>query len=289
MVKSRGGLQNTGFRGFVKALTLQFAPPNCIPLQLCFNQLPRAATVRAVDTTDPFFHDTRGFLPEPPPSSRPDTKLATALKRLPLGFQSLILQAPLSTNTVQLLFRIADARTKQFQPQEYNHQESAHHTGSWQVARYSDFWECCPSISRAGPDLEKYLCLSLLLYTANEFAPDRTCHKGMALYSGPRALLAAEIGLLSRMQLTLWQKHCWMWIWWVVIDSWNEADKLTETGMLLMTEFRATFPEVEWGSELQEILGSFFWGGKFEAVLRRLVNAPPPTAAASTASGVKER
>lgn len=277
-MKSRGGLQNTGLQGFVKALTLQFAPPSCIPLALCFSQqLPEPATVgAAVDMADPFFYNTRRFLPEPPPPSRSplSANLATALKKLPPGFQDLVLQTALYTNTVQLLFRVADARSilnpshlQEGKPQD---------TTTWQVARYSDFWECCPSISRAGPDLEKHLCLALLLYTANEFAPQRACNKGLALYSGPRTLLAAEIGLLNRKNLTLEQNHCWMWIWWVLIDSWNEADKITETGALLMTQFWAAFPEVQVWNDLQEVLGGFFWGGKFEAAIERLVH-PTPT------------
>lgn len=94
MIKSRGSLQNTGLQGFFKPLTLQFAPPNCIPLALCFNQLPRPAAVHAVDTTDPFFYDTRRFLPELPPSSPFNAKLITALGGLPLGLQSLILLTP---------------------------------------------------------------------------------------------------------------------------------------------------------------------------------------------------
>lgn len=272
-MKCRGGLQNTGFRGFVKALTLQFAPPNCVPLALCFNQLSKPQTVHAVDTADPFFYDTRRFLPETPPSFPFNIKASTGLGRLPLGFQGLVPQTPLSTKTIQLLCRIADARTKQSQFPDYIVQENLPRGGGWQVARYSDFWECCPSISRAGPDLEKYLCLSLLLYTANEFAPERACNKSMALYSGPRTLLAAEIGLLTRMQLTQEQKHCWMWIWWVVIVSWNEANKLTETGRLMMTQFWVAFPEVRCWSDLKEILGHFFWGGHFETAIERLEGA----------------
>ncbi|KAK6364848.1 hypothetical protein LTS17_011752 [Exophiala oligosperma] len=270
MMKSRGGLQKTGLHGFVKALTLQFAPPDCIPLALCFNRQPKASKSGVVDMADPFFYNTRCLLPEPPPSPSLKSNLTTTLEKLPPSFQNLIIQTPLHANTVRLLLRVADARTKQSRNQGGKRQDLS---SSWQVGRYSDFWECCPSISRPGPDLEKYLCLALLLYTANEFAPQRACHKGMALYSGPRTLLAGEIGLLGRQQLTTDQKGCWMWVWWVLIDSWSEVDKTTETAMLLTNQFWAAFSEVQSWSDLQGILEGFFWGGKFGDAIKRIVDA----------------
>lgn len=274
MIKSRGGLDNTGSHGFLKALVLQFAPPACIPLSLCFNRFSGWAQHATVDPNDPFFHDSRCFLPDTGPGPPINAELAAGYEGLPVGFKNLIREGTLSLKTIQLLRRIASAVGQQSHGGQ-------HYGDSWRVARYSDFWECCPSIARVGPDLEKYLCLALLLYTANEVAPERAYNKGMALYSGPRAVLAAEIGLMNLVQLTPTQRQCWMWIWWVVIDSSIEANKVNETGALLMSQFWATFPEVHGWDGLRPSLRLFFWGGKLEASVSQLMNASPlPDAAA---------
>jgi hypothetical protein len=283
MTESRGGLENTGFGGFVKALTRQFAPPECIPLSICFNQPSGWTPTGTVESTDRFFLDTPRPMLNPFPSPLVDIRLAATVNLLPHGFRSLIHQTTLSINTIQLLYRITNASGKQSQTWIHERQDNGPCSSGWQVSRYSDFWECCPSISRVGPDFEKYLCLSLLLYTANEFAPERACHKGMALYGGPRAVLAAEIGMLSRAPLTPAQRHCWIWIWWVVIDSWSEQAKLTETGTLLMSQFWAVFPEVRGWDELRWVLGRFFWGGKFEAAVKVLVETHTPPSSHSPA------
>lgn len=272
MIRDRGGLANTGFEGFVKALTLQFAPPDCIPLSLCFQQPSYYQPNEYFDPSDVFFYDTRAVLAgvPMPPSSYPGMELSAGIQRLPHGFRCLINKAVLSVNTIRLLCRIEQARTTYASSPEWGREQPSSF-GAWQPAEHSDFWECCPSISRTSPDLEKYLCLALLLYTANEFAPERTFHKGMALYSGPRTVLAAEIGMLDRVRLSPTQRKCWMWIWWVLIDSWTEHNSLTDVGSLLTSQFWAVFPEVSDSASLRWVLEPFFWGGNFESVVQRLV------------------
>lgn len=275
MIKARGGLNNTGHRGLVKSMVRQFAPPASIPLAICFDQESNLEPDETLESKDPFFDEIHPSIADMAPKLPLNAELNETIKPLPLGFQCLVLQGKISLKTIELLCRIEAALKESPQVQARNYRNQSPSTGGWKQARYSDFWECCPSISRPGADLEKFLCLSLLLYTANEFGPERVGHKGMALYGGPRVVLATEIGLLNRVQLTPFQRHCWMWIWWVVIESWHEENKMTETGTLLMKQFWATFPEVRGWKELERTLQRFFWGGKFERAVRRLSKAPP--------------
>lgn len=273
MIAERGGLGNTGFEGFIRALTLQFAPPECIPLSLRFKETNKRASDEQVDPNDPFFFDTREVLTGMPMplKSRTTRVFASSVQRLPHGFRCLLQEGALSINTAQLLCRIDDAR-RRYDPQQVSRPYTISAGGGWQPAQYSDFWECCPSISRRGPDLEKYLSLALMLYTANEFAPQRVFHKGLALYSGPRSFLASEISTLDRVQLTQSGTFCWMWIWWVLIDSWIEDGMPTEVSNLLISQFWAMFPAVRDSTGLTLVLKQFFWNGKFEAGVRQLLS-----------------
>jgi hypothetical protein len=274
MIAERGGLGGTGYAGFVKALTLQFAPPDSIPLSLRFKQPSRTALTEPIDPSDPFFYDTRQVLTGIPilTKSHLEQTLAASVEKLPHGFRCLRHENSLSRKTIQLLCRINDSCTVHHSGKDLDLLRLPA-SGGWQPSQYSDFWECCPSISRPGPDVEKYLCLALLLYTANEFAPQRFYHKGLALYSGPRCVLASEIATLKQLTMTETQKQCWIWIWWVMIDSWTEDGRLTETATLLMSQFWAMFPEISNTATLLLVLERFFWGGKFEAVVRRLLGA----------------
>lgn len=274
MTKMRGGLSKTGFQGYVRALALQFAPPDTIPLSLHFDRSSNRKTASHTTSSDPFFHEARHFSPSPAQNLHTSHELAPIVARLPIGFQGLVQQGTLCTSTIELLGRIANARIRHASSSQHT-QETQKSSVSWKPARYSDFWECCPSISRVGPDLEKHLCLSLLLYTANEYSPERAYNKGLALYGGPRAVLTSELGLLSSPALSEVERECLIWIWWVVIDSWCEGGTLTDDGVLLASQFSVVFPEPELrGYEgLRDILKRFFWGGRLEEAVERLFDA----------------
>ncbi|RVX74381.1 hypothetical protein B0A52_01506 [Exophiala mesophila] len=274
MIEARGGLQNTGHNGLIKSMVRQFAPPASIPLAICFDQESSLEPDEKLESKDSFFNEIRPSISDMAPELPLSAELSESIRPLPVGFQCLVLQAKLSIKTIELLCRIETALKESPEVQAQKYQNQSPMTGGWQQARYSDFWECCPSISRPGADPEKLLCLSLLLYTANEVGPERAGHKGLALYGGPRAVLAAEIGMLTRHKLTPYQRHCWMWIWWVLIDSWHQENDTTETGTLLVSQFWATFPEIRGWSGLERTLQRFFWGGKFEIAVRRLAKAP---------------
>jgi hypothetical protein len=268
MIAARGGLDRTGSEGFIRALILQFAPPLSIPLALCFSRSERSNS-DAEDASD-HFYTTRPVLgPTTSPSHPTLVGPHSSIKELPLGFTALAHEGAISGSTVELLARILEASSAKPDGRDgspiFLTQRASER--SWHLDRYSDFWECCPAIARKGPDLEKCLCLALMLYTANEFAPRRRFNGGLALYSSPRAVLTAEIALLSQVVVTEMQRYCCIWIYCVLIDSWSEGTNVTVTAHLLRSQLWTMYPESQSQEALRSILRKFFCSAKFEAAL----------------------
>jgi hypothetical protein len=271
MIIARGGLDRTGCEGFIRALILQFAPPLEIPMALCFCQ-PNSECrdhCDAEDGLDLFFYTTRPVLgPTTSPSHPTLGGPHSSIKGLPLGFTCLAHEGAISGSTVELLGRILQASSKKSND-SFDILRQSPSDRPWRLDRYSDFWECCPAIARKGPNLEKSLCLALMLYTANEFAPQRRFNQGLALYGGPRAVLTAEIAGLSQIVVSTMQRYCCIWLWCVLIDSWLEGTDMTSTAHQLRSQLWTMYPESQSQEALRSILRSFFCSAKFEAALYR--------------------
>ena len=245
LVKQRGGLDGLGYDGLLKACCLQWG------------------SFWDLDGAQKIFPD--GPIIEPP--KYPESPISPSLRKktsaLPRGFELLASAYTLPIDLIEILSRIAE-----YQSPTKRTELSKQLNPAWQKRKNADFWEACSSLAIPGPDFNKFLCLTLLLYTANEFSPISRGVKGMQLYSAPRMLLMKQIQLLKPLVTEQIQRECWMWIWMVAIDSWSERTFITPVGEMLLLQFRQEFSEIETWTELDAVLSKFFYSESFRAASR---------------------
>jgi len=199
MVQSRGGLDELGDGGMVKCALMQY------------------------DTFWIFEPEGTALFPAARPEHVPvypafplSQDLREVFMKLPVGFQSLVLKGKISVELVEVLGRAAEASDNGI---------SAITTGdvfNAPVRKHHDFLEACPTLrlpDRARNNIEKKICLALLMYCANTFTKARS---STSLYLASRMeltrLLNQEADPASHSQ----EDECLFWICVVCVDSWRK-------------------------------------------------------------------
>ena len=246
LVRERGGVNQLGYQGLLKSCVLQFDG------------------FFAADSSQTMFPEGRELTPPVYPDPLMPPSFRKKVSELPLGFEHLALSGKVPLDLIEILERLATHSRS-----EDGVTPSKQLNLAWTQAKYPDFWSACPALATPGPNFDKFLCMSLLLYSANEFRPVRTSTgggvTGMWLYSSSRTLLAQQIHLLGPLITGRTERQFWMWMWMVVIDSWSERGRLTATGERLLWGFREEFPEIMTWRELERVSKEFFWSEKLLA------------------------
>ncbi|KIY01689.1 uncharacterized protein Z520_01826 [Fonsecaea multimorphosa CBS 102226] len=196
---------------------------------------------------DPMFaeHKTARivFCPKPPFTA----EIRKIIDRIPPGFQRLAQNGIFSMDMIILLERIAH-----YQKLGLTDKSSA------RPRRHNDFDEACPSLRIPGPNLERYLSFSLLLYSSITFSPKRTLLEACHLVFGiPRSLLTKELTLFSGSSPD--ETKCLMWMWLVLIASWTVANRTrSSSGTSLSLQLVKKYPELRPWTGVKDILQEFF-------------------------------
>lgn len=251
MVRSRGGLDSLGHNGLAKSLLMQW------------------------DSFWVFSTEGSSLFPDSRPQHVPvypafplSVDLRKNFEKLPVGFQTLVVQGKISVELVEILVRAADASESGIDSIVTGNKNHS------QPRKYNDFVEACPCLGQSGgsePNLEKQLCLALLLYCANAFTDARS---STALYGGARGELTRILTSSDRPWKTLPEDECGLWICAVCVDSWRMGDAgspLLSQGMAILPIFRTRVN----GRSLEHILRKFFYDENFIRTCLSYTNTRP--------------
>ena len=184
-------------------------------------------------------------------------ELQNMIRKIPSGFQDLIYQRKLSTNTIVILGRAAVAGIT-----------SSNGAYLRQVAKrrqrrrkYNDFWEACPclgDLNKNSPNLDQVVTLALIVYVCLAFSPaqDNTC-----MFQDARLVLS-ETCRQYRVESSS-ERECLLWSYVIATDAWKTGagSDLPIEGKALREQMRLLFPEARERTLLDVILGKFFWSG----------------------------
>ena len=165
-------------------------------------------------------------------------EIQNMVAKLPSRVKDLIYQQKLSTDTIVILSRAADAGITS---------NSGAYLG--QVAKrrlrrrkYNDFWEVCPCLSdlyRNSPSLDQVVTLALIVSMCASFSPaqDNTC-----MFQDARLTLSKVCSQYRAKGST--ERECLVWSYVIAIDAWKigSGSKLPNQGKVLREGNEAVFP-----------------------------------------------
>ena len=170
-------------------------------------------------------------------------------------FKDLIYQQKLSTNTIVILSRAADAGITS------NSGAYLRQVAKRQLRRrkYNDFWEPCPCLSdlyRNSPSLDQVVTVALIVYVCTAFSPaqDNTC-----MFRDARLILS-KICLQYRAEGST-ERECLLWSYVITIDAWKigSGSELPNQAKALREEMKLLFPDARERICLEAILRKFYW------------------------------
>lgn len=237
IVSLRGGLEGMQNGSIVKGIVMQFD---------CFWALPTGITMYPGERRE--YNPTFVTHPYTP-------AMQTVIAKLPPGFRELVHEQKLSTDTIVVLSRAADAGLTS-SSEAYLKQVAERRR--W-TRKYNDFWEACPCLGESNennPPLDKLVTLALMAYVCMAFSPARG---NTSIFRGARLVLSKLCPLYHAESLI--ERECLIWAYVVAIDAWKIGSgvNLSAEGIALLSEMRLLFPEVHEKTVLASVLSKFFW------------------------------
>jgi hypothetical protein len=125
---------------------------------------------------------------------------------------------------------------------------------------YPDILDACsclhssPSIEH---NLEKDLCLAVILLSFNVYSPTTKGSDNLAPCRGSRQELTRSLPASEFRSPE--ERNCLIWIWMVVIRSWRVDGALGPEGRLLSGVFFSKFYEAESWDRIERVMRQFLW------------------------------
>lgn len=179
------------------------------------------------------------------------SNMKTLIADLPMGFQNLSRETPISIRALRMLDRATKlASTKD---------PDAH------LARYSKFPKTYSSFANGAPDTirpdngspscEKLLDLAITLYARAGWGRRPASN---------RLFLSSRLDLIPAVKIfdapTDAHKEFLIWVWTVTIDAWyTSTNILMPTGQKLLADLKTKYPETANFVHVENILGKFLW------------------------------
>lgn len=248
MVALKGGLDNLGLRGLVKAFLVQFD---------YFWMLETGSA-----SLFPFRqrkHDR--VYPRHPFSSEVQILIAA----LPSGIAAISRQGNIGVDVLQILSRVATfLRSKVANVKTKVEQELLEYTQG-----YPDIFDACMYLQSSAStehSLEKNLLLAVILFSFDIHSPNGSMSK-IGAYRGSRQELTRS--LPSTPSRNLEERFCLIWIWMIVIRSWKVDHAVEDRGGSLGRQFFENFGEAVAWDVVEGAMRQFFWYEPLAESLRR--------------------
>ena len=249
MVAMRGGLNNLGLHGMIKAYLVQFD---------YFWMLETNSS-----TMFPFSRrKEHRIYPQHPFSS----DLNTLINTIPPGFRAVAFQNTLGVDVLQILSRVS----KYVESKSSGYASVTEGSPVVEGQEYPDIFDAC-SCLHSSPStehsLEKNLCLAVILLSFNVYSPAIKGLDNLAPYRGSRQELTRS--LPASEFKTPEERNCLIWIWMVVVESWYVDGALAREGLLLSVAFFNKFDEAGSWDRIEMVMRQFFWDEQLARVWRQ--------------------
>lgn len=170
---------------------------------------------------------------------------------LPIGFQNLSRQTPISIRALRVLDRASKLAAAK-DPDEHLSKYSKF------PKTYSSFVNGAPDTIRpnnGSPPCEKLLDLAITLYARVGWGRRPASN---------RLFLSGRVDLIPAIKLfdvrSEAHKEFLIWVWAVTIDAWyTNTNVLTSTGQALLTDLKSRYPETTDFVYVQNIVEKFLW------------------------------
>ncbi len=239
IVALKGGLDNLGLNGLVKAFLVQFD---------YFWMLETGA-----ETLFPF-NKRKGHRAYP---QRPfEYDVLSLIASLPPGFAAVARQGVLGIDVLRILSRVsAFLKSKT---------DNCHSPPGWESLvhdnqEYPDLFDVCASL-QSSPytehSLEKNLILAVIMFSFDMHNPSGSMSK-VAAYRGSRQELTRSIPFI--LPRSPEQRSCLIWIWMIVLRSWSLELSLPSQVASLSEAFFGDSSEAHSWALVEQAMSRFFW------------------------------
>lgn len=227
LVALRGGLDNLGSRGLIKAYLIAFD---------YFWMLETGEK-----TIFPL--SKRRQHREYPPTPF-DTETLSLVSTLPRGFALVARQGSLGLDVLRILSRVSNPHSAASNPDGEDHPD------------IFDTCSCLHTSSSTEHGLEKNICLAVILFSFNKHSPSSNSAK-ITAYRGSRKELTRSLPYMQHRNMQ--ERHCLIWVWVILLGSWNlDLDFNRHTGELSQSLFENIEETRRW-EDVEMVMRQFFW------------------------------
>lgn len=235
LVALKGGLDNLGSRGLIKAYL--------VALDYFWMLETGEKTIFPLSKR----RQHREYPPIPF-----DSEALALVSTLPPGFAVVARQGSLGMDVLRILSRVSNP-----------YSAAASNSDGEDHPDIFDTCSCLHSSSSTEHGLEKNICLAVILFSFNKHNPSSNSAK-ITAYRGSRKELTRSLPYTRHRNMQ--ERHCLIWIWVILLGSWNlDLDFNRHTGELSQGFFENLEEARRW-EDVEVIMRQFFW---HDALARR--------------------
>ncbi|EXJ78739.1 hypothetical protein A1O1_09141 [Capronia coronata CBS 617.96] len=238
MVAMKGGLDNLGKRGLVKAYLIQFD---------YFWTLETG--------TESIFPLAKRKKQRIYPHFPFQDNVLSMIATLPPGFAAIARRGSLGIDVLQVLSRVSRFMRSQASPSGLATEKDPI-PGDQDYPDIFDACSCLQSAAATEHSLEKNICLAIILYSFNMDSQGDS-HTKLASYRGSRQELTRSLPFTRGW--TPEERQCLIWIWMIVITSWRTDHALSGEGLWLSHSFFSKIEDARSWESVETAMRQFFW------------------------------
>nr|KAK5440906.1 hypothetical protein LTR18_007510 [Exophiala xenobiotica] len=238
VVAKKGGLDNVGGRGLVKAYLIQFD---------YFWMLETGSK--------PIFPLAKRKKNRTYPRQPFDPDMLALIGTLPAGFAALANQGSLGVDVLEILSRVnrfALAKAANLHLPLINDPIP-------EGQDYQDIFDTCSCLHASAStehSLEKNICLAIILFCFDIHSPAGVSAK-ITPYRGARRELTRSLQFTPSSNAA--ERACLIWIWMIVVASWKRDHDLCDESLWLYQAFFEKFEEVRSWQAVSHAMRQFLW------------------------------
>ncbi|KAJ9611509.1 hypothetical protein H2200_004693 [Cladophialophora chaetospira] len=251
IVALKGGLNNLGMRGLVKAFLVHFD---------YFWMLETG------DSTLFPFNERKSLRIYPRPPFEGD--VLSLIETLPPGIEAVARRGALGIDVLKILSRVSTFLLSKTDHRRHDSTPPEVRLPNGQD--YPDLFEVCACLQSSPStehSLEKNLILAVIMFSFDIHNPGGAMSK-VAAYRGSRQELTKSVPLT--VPRSAQERACLIWIWMIVLRSWSLEIPPALRTLALAKAFFAEFAESESWTTVEATMQRFFWYPPLEEDFRRV-------------------